>query len=273
MLLRSSSTPILDSWFPPSSKDFSPEPDNLPQIHRTRSISLSASSSSLLSSSSHEDSIKKMTRALSESDLRELAVPMKRPFGSTWNGISLEEEVEEETSTASLWSEKDCEVGGGIGGGGGKICGGGGGGSDRGDSSNNGNDSMDSYYQRMIEANPSNGLLLGNYARFLKEIRGDFEKAEEYCARAILASPNDGEFLSLYGDLVWQIHKDPVRAETYFDRAVKASPDDCYAMASYARFLWDAEEDEEEEVESMKEASRPCYFNGAHCPSPLAAAS
>ncbi|KAF5741992.1 PsbD mRNA maturation factor Nac2 chloroplastic [Tripterygium wilfordii] len=269
MLLRSASTPILNSCFPHSTKDSSPEPDILPQIPRTCSISLSVSSSSPFSSSSHEDSIKKMIRALSESDLRELAVQQKRPFGRTLNGILLEEEIEEETSTASLWNEKECEVGGGIGGAGGKICGGG---SDCGDSSNNGNDSMDAFYQRMIEANPRNGLLLGNYVRFLKEIRGDFEKAEEYCARAILANPNDGEVLSMYGDLVWQKHKDPVRAETYYDRAAKASPDDCHVMASYARFLWDAEE-EEEEGEAMKEASRPCYFNGAHCSPPLAAAS
>ncbi|KAF5749615.1 PsbD mRNA maturation factor Nac2 chloroplastic [Tripterygium wilfordii] len=270
MLLRSASTPVLNSWFPHSSKDSSPEPDILPLIPRTSSISLSASSLSPFSCSSREDSIQKMTRALSASDLRELAVAKKRPFGRTLNGISLEEEeVEEETSTSSLWSE-ECEVGGGIGGGGGKIFGGGGGGSDGGDSSNNGNDSIDAYYQRMIEINPGNALLLGNYARFLKEIRGNFERAEEYCARAILASPNDGEVLSMYGDLVWQTHKDPVRAETYFDRAVKASPDDCYVIASNARFLWDAEE---EKVEAMKEASQPCYFNGAHFPPPLAATS
>ena len=73
-------------------------------------------------------------------------------------------------------------VGGGVGSNGGRICGGGGGrGSDGGDggdvggsgffeSNNHGSDSTDAYYQNMIEANPGNALLLGNYAKFLKEV-------------------------------------------------------------------------------------------------------
>ena len=78
-------------------------------------------------------------------------------------------------------------VGGGVGSNGGRICGGGGGGggggrgSDGGDggdvggsgffgSNNHGSDSTDAYYQTMIEANPGNALLLGNYAKFLKEV-------------------------------------------------------------------------------------------------------
>ena len=73
-------------------------------------------------------------------------------------------------------------VGGGVGSNGGRICGGGGGrGSDGGDggdvggsgffgSNNHGSDSTDAYYQNMIEANLGNALLLGNYAKFLKEV-------------------------------------------------------------------------------------------------------
>lgn len=77
-------------------------------------------------------------------------------------------------------------VGGGVGSNGGRICGGGGGGrgsggGDGGDggggsgfsegNNNRGSDSTDAYYQKMIEANPGNGLLLGNYAKFLKEVK------------------------------------------------------------------------------------------------------
>lgn len=125
-------------------------------------------------------------------------------------------------------------VAGGVGGGGGgKSCGGGGShggdGSDPQDSNSwHGPDSIDAYYQKMIQANPGNGLLLANYARFLKEVKADLEKAEEYCGRAILANPNDGNALSLYGELIWQTQKDAARARTYFDRAVKSDPDDCW---------------------------------------------
>lgn len=79
-------------------------------------------------------------------------------------------------------------LGGGAGSNGGKICGGGssGKGSDGGDggwsgffeSNNHGSGSTDAYYQKMIQADPGNGLLLGNYAKFLKEVSGYKNKAQ-----------------------------------------------------------------------------------------------
>lgn len=165
-------------------------------------------------------------------------------------------------------------------GGGGGVCGGGrGGGADDGDGesgfsdSNHGNNSTDAHYQKMIEADPGNGLLLSNYARFLKEVRGDLPRAEEYCGRAILANPSDGNVLSLYADLIWQSHKDAERAESYFEQAVRAAPNDCYVMASYARFLWDAEEEEGEDQDQEREKTQPFFPGMAPSQLPLTAAS
>lgn len=183
-------------------------------------------------------------------------------------------------------------MGGGLGNNGGKICGGRGGGDGGGGSgffgsssnysnNNHGSSSTDAYYMTMIEANPGNALLLGNYARFLKEVKGDFAKAEELCSRAILANPSDGNILSLYADLIWHAHKDAPRAESYFDQAVKSAPDDCYVLASYAKFLWDAEDDEEKEQENEaghhqtdhSHMSPPNFFHGPSHHRPLTAAS
>ncbi|EXC23987.1 hypothetical protein L484_003507 [Morus notabilis] len=312
MLLRSSSTPILNSWLP-HSKDschsLSPEPEIVPQISRSRSIvSLSVSSSPSSSMSPIDSTRKNMTRASSETDLRDLAAPKKTALDRIVDGFSAEEEEEEEeemerelgfrSAMTSTRSYPGCEVGaretelvsvlvgGGIGGGGGRICGGGGGGggggsdgSDDGSSgfwdSNRGNHGTDLFYRKMIEANPGNPLLLSNYAKFLKDVRGDLVKAEEYCGRAILANPNDGNVLSMYADLIWKSHKDASRAESYFDQAVKAAPDDCYILASYARFLWDAEEEGDEGAEETNLMStQPNIFHGAPpTPPPLAAAS
>ncbi|KAH6800659.1 Tetratricopeptide repeat superfamily protein, partial [Perilla frutescens var. hirtella] len=139
-----------------------------------------------------------------------------------------------------------------------------------------GRESTDAYYEMMIQANPGNALLLANYARFLKEVKGDFAKAEEYCGRAILANPSDGNVLSLYADLIWQTHRDAARAEAYFDQAVKTDPDDCFVLASYARFLWDVEDDEEDVKDPYRTGRNnlPSKFfqEEAHLP-PLAAAS
>ncbi|OVA06511.1 Tetratricopeptide repeat-containing domain [Macleaya cordata] len=286
MLLRSSSASILDSWIP-HTKESSPEPELIPQIPRSRSINLTSSTNLIPPS---EDSMKKMTRALSESDLWEFSVPPKRKsFDMTSIGFSSVdvEEVEEQdlgikASLTRLFSssgldesvEEGCIAGvketvltplidgGAMGNNGGRFCGGGRGGGrggrsedgddeDFGSDSNHGNDGIETYYEKMIEANPGNPLLLGNYAKFLKDVRGDIVRAEEYCGRAILANPGDANVLSLYADLIWQTHKDASRAKSYFDQAVQAAPDDCFVLASYARFLWDAEEedDDEEEVE------------------------
>ncbi|KAB5551924.1 hypothetical protein DKX38_009235 [Salix brachista] len=302
MLLRSSSTPILNTWIPPQLKEPLPEPESLHQIQKSRSISLTASSSSSFSSISSQDhdSIKRMTRAFSETDLRDLSVPKRKPNNRILNGISVDEEVEEVEKKVSFlesgWFFEGCEVGvkgesdsgmlevmvtgGGSYSGGGKFYGGGGsgfgddGGSGFGES-NKGIESTDVYYQKMIEANPGNPLLLSNYAKFLKEVRADFVKAEEYCGRAILANPNDADVLSMYADLIWHSHKDASRAESYFDQAVKASPDDCYVMASYAQFLWDAEDEEEDQNgENMSELLPSIFSHGSKPPlPPLAAAS
>ncbi|KAL3362930.1 hypothetical protein AABB24_012298, partial [Solanum stoloniferum] len=157
-------------------------------------------------------------------------------------------EVEEEKHTRAV--EQLVVDGGGSGGDGrGKKCGGGGGESD-GDSSEF---SVDLYYTRMIQANPGNSLLLGNYARFLKEVSGNLVKAEEYCERAMLANPSDGNVLSFYADLIWRTHKDVPRANNYFDKAVKVAPNDCYVLASYAHFLWDVEDVEEEKEQEHRQ--------------------
>ncbi|CAI9769846.1 unnamed protein product [Fraxinus pennsylvanica] len=138
--------------------------------------------------------------------------------------------------------------------GGGSGVGGGGRGSDDGLGSGsqdpnswNGNESTDSYYQKMIEANPSNSLLLANYAKFLKEVKGDFAKAEEML----------------------------LESKLILIELLKLTPNDCYVLASYASFLWDAEG--EEEVENQYEIDEtdfpPKFFQEASRLPPLAAAS
>ncbi|KAH7858720.1 hypothetical protein Vadar_027153 [Vaccinium darrowii] len=271
MPLRSSSTSILNSWFRKTIES-SPEHDlSLPPKRRTKSFTLTRTCSSALITSA---------KTATHSGPPPVPTHLQRTTSSSSLFMAVEGENKEVGPVDMVLLA--------VGGGGGRIsgCGGGGGGgrgSDGGDGSFDSDffrhDNTEGYYKKMIEANPGNGLLLGNYAKFLKEVRGDLAKAEEYCGRAILASPNDGNLLSFYGDLIWESKRDADRAETYFDRAVKTDPGDCYVMASYARFLWDAEEEEEEKEEGGYCGSEddctmsPKLFKGASHHQPLTAAS
>ncbi|CAN6975427.1 unnamed protein product [Brassica oleracea var. botrytis] len=276
MLLRSASTPLLTSLVHVSSPRESPiEPESLHQIQRPRSITLSSSSSccySPVSIHSSDESTRRIKRTASESDLKHLT---STKHASKFLTGALMEDIEEGIGFGLIpASSYETEVGGGGGGGGGKSRSGG-----RSDGGDDGEDSTDVHYRKMIEANPRNGIFLSNYAKFLKEVRGDYLKAEEFCGRAVLVSPYDGNVLAMYAELVWMIHKDSSRAESYFNRAVAAAPDDCYVQASYARFLWDAEEEEDEEEEEEEErheevlepqTSRMDFFTG---PYPITAMS
>ncbi|KAI3455321.1 hypothetical protein Pfo_011984 [Paulownia fortunei] len=297
MLLRSSSSPILNSWLPNSTtgSGSSPESDTLPQLMRTRSFCLKMS---------FEDNFGRSTptRNMFDSDLKDPAKPKKcsRLLPASPKPAKVKER-EEGREVGSIFlsssglgvaaTEEGClavperervpqtlVVGGGGAGCGGRRSDDGSGSGSQDPGSWHGRESTDSYYEMMIQANPGNPLFLANYAKFLKEVKGDFAKAEEYCGRAILANPSDGNVLSLYADLIWQTQRDAARAEAYFDQAVKTDPNDCYVLASYARFLWDAEDDEEEEeVKSQYGTERnnsPSKFfqEESHWP-PLAAAS
>ncbi|XP_076917310.1 uncharacterized protein LOC143577344 [Bidens hawaiensis] len=219
LLIRSSSTPSLTSWFQQQSpKPFSStrEPDFFHLNHKPHTLSL--------------HSPNKITRASSNTDLLTLSLNTSNGLMFLSSGLDVDHEE------CELQVMVDGVGGGGIGG---KICSGGGG-------DNGGYEyGIDVYYRNMIEANPNNSLVLGNYAKYLKEVRGDALKAEEYCTRAILANPSDATALSMYADLIWETRKDASCAQSYFDQAVKASPDNSYVMAAYARFLWDADEEEE----------------------------
>lgn len=279
MLLRSTSAPILNSWLPQYySRESSPEPESQIQ-RRTRSLSLFPSKSidrhtgELLhhALSEHKDDVHKsksndngdnspLSRRQRRSSLDETSYTRKILDGSStflverlFSSSGLGEKVGEDDRLETLVSGG----GGGMGSSGGKICNGDGvGGS--GVNGGGSEDATDTYYKEMIDKNPSNSLLTGNYAKFLKEVKGDMKKAEEYCERAILGNTNDGNVLSLYADLILQNHGDRKRAHSYFQQAVNMSPEDCYVQASYARFLWDVEEDEDEgeEEEDGEEEQR-----------------
>ncbi|CAA7025422.1 unnamed protein product [Microthlaspi erraticum] len=196
---------------------------------------------------------KSIPRASSDGNLYEMRAIQAPERKTRTTGVYYDE-----TASSRVLERSGLHQGGSNGGFGGR------GGDDNGggDGGGGGGGSVDGYYEEMIQRYPGDALLLANYARFLKEVKGDERKAEEYCERAMLSeNGRDGEMLSMYGDLIWKNHGDGVRAQSYFDQAVQSSPDDCNVLASYARFLWDTEEDEEEEEEITYENGFSTYNN------------
>jgi len=246
MLLRSSSAPIPSSLLPSSNEFSSPEPTEQ-ILHISRTVSDVAKTDPQTPPKPEKKNCVSCSNVLKNQ--QQSVIKVKES-----DGVEESKQKNHKKVGKLQTSTMGCGMGGSDGG---IICGGGGGrGSDDGHGSwwdffseenNHGRDGTDAYYQNMIEANPNNPLLLGNYAKFLKEVCGDYSKAEEYLERAILVNPGDANVLSLYADLIWQKEKNADRAEGYFDQAVQSAPDDCYVLASYAKFLWDVEEDEDKE--------------------------
>ncbi|KZV56883.1 Tetratricopeptide repeat-like superfamily protein [Dorcoceras hygrometricum] len=177
MLLRSPSTPLLDSWLSSSAAGSSHEPGALSQLTRVRSFcpKMSIEESSLRCS--------ELDPKLMRSFRRPITVNINQEEGVKGFGFAEAENDDEGCFVEERMPEPQTVVAGGCGGGRKGGCGGGrtsddGPGSEpRNPGGWHGSDGTDAYYKRMIEANPGNPLFLANYAKFLKEIRGDFAKS------------------------------------------------------------------------------------------------
>ncbi|PSS09480.1 Intraflagellar transport protein like [Actinidia chinensis var. chinensis] len=93
-------------------------------------------------------------------------------------------------------------------------------------------------YRTGLTHEPSNPLLLANYAQFLYLVAHDYDRAEEYFKRAVRVEPPDAEALSKYATFLWQARKDLWAAEETYLEAISADPNNSYYAANYAHFLW-----------------------------------
>ncbi|KAK8950768.1 hypothetical protein KSP39_PZI004263 [Platanthera zijinensis] len=106
---------------------------------------------------------------------------------------------------------------------------------------------LEVYYKRALDDDPSNAIILRNYAQFLYQCKGDLAQAEEYYSRAILADPTDAYTISQYGTLIWKLHGDHERALSYMEHAANMNQTNCFVQAAYASFLWETGENEDRE--------------------------
>ncbi|KAK1394288.1 Intraflagellar transport protein like [Heracleum sosnowskyi] len=93
-------------------------------------------------------------------------------------------------------------------------------------------------YQTELLQEPSNALLLANYAQFLYLVAQDYDRAENYFKRASSVEPKDAEAMSKYASFLWQARKDLWAAEETYLEAISIDPTNSYYAANYAHFLW-----------------------------------
>ncbi|KAJ7964148.1 Tetratricopeptide repeat (TPR)-like superfamily protein [Quillaja saponaria] len=93
-------------------------------------------------------------------------------------------------------------------------------------------------YQTNLIQEPSNPLLLANYAQFLYLVAHDYDRAEEYFKRATGVEPPDAEAFNKYATFLWRGRNDLWGAEETYLEAIGADPTNSYYAANYAHFLW-----------------------------------
>lgn len=97
-------------------------------------------------------------------------------------------------------------------------------------------------YQHAISSQPTNVMLLSNYAQFLYVVRHDNNRAEEYFHRAIRADPADQEVLGRFATFLWLARGDNETAERAFRAAAALDPTNPHHAGEYSHFLWHSED-------------------------------
>ena len=92
-------------------------------------------------------------------------------------------------------------------------------------------------HKRAIQADPNHANALGNYAVFLKTVRGDHDAAEDLYKRAIQADPNHANTLGSYANFLTDVRGDHDAAEDLYKRAIQADPNHANTLGNYAVFL------------------------------------
>lgn len=74
---------------------------------------------------------------------------------------------------------------------------------------------------------------------------GEQSDVETYYKKMVEENPNDALFLRNYAEFLYRTKGDPRRAEEYYSRAILAAPEDGEILSQYAKIVWEFHRDEE----------------------------
>ena len=106
----------------------------------------------------------------------------------------------------------------------------------------------------LLKQFPNEAGLLKDYAAFLKNIRKDYDKAEEYYKKAIKLDPKNADNIGNYAIFLENIRKDYDKAEEYYKKAIKLDPKNADNIGNYVAFLENIRKDHDKVLEAIEAA-------------------
>lgn len=105
-------------------------------------------------------------------------------------------------------------------------------------------DRTDLEYQHAIREEPTNTMLMVNYAQFLFAVRRDNRGAEHFFSKALKLDKEDGDIWARWAIFLWLGRDDRPAADEAYRAAIALDPCNPYHAGSYAHFLWHSDDDE-----------------------------
>ena len=103
----------------------------------------------------------------------------------------------------------------------------------------------EAIYRRGLDQFPTSVPLLGSFALFLQNVRGDYDAADEHFRRAQAIDPENAMTLDDYGVFLHHARKDYEGAEELYRRALKVEPEFAYSLGNCAGLLLGQNRDSE----------------------------
>ena len=88
-----------------------------------------------------------------------------------------------------------------------------------------------------MELDPNSANKIGNYARFLTNIRKKYDQAEEYYKKAIKLDSNNVNNIGSYALFLSDIRKKYDQAEAYYKKAMELNPNSANNIGNYAHHI------------------------------------
>ncbi len=102
-------------------------------------------------------------------------------------------------------------------------------------------DEAEKYYKEALaldlDLDPNHALITFNYAGFLENIRKDYDEAEKYYKKALEVMPHHATINHNYAEFLKNIRNDYDEAERYFKKALELEPNNALMNSNYAGFL------------------------------------